>query len=124
MQVKTSGGTWATVQSWGEDNDWGTQWIDKEVQMSSACRCRLSTKQGESSKVAQVLGHQFSAPSSLANQAGARGNNTPTIGTNKSTNDSHRAHSPDYDSVHAVGLKSSGQQGEDHSQEPDGGSGP
>jgi hypothetical protein len=91
--------------------------------MIGTCRCRLPAEQGESSKMAQVFGHQFGAPTSLADQDGARGDNTPTIGTDEPANDPHRTHSPDHEGIHAVGLVTSGQWREDCGRKPDSGSG-
>jgi hypothetical protein len=114
----------ATVQDWGGNNEWGTWWSMQEVQIVGTCRCELSAEQGELSITTQVLSHWLSVPAGLANQDGARGDNTPAVGTDKSTNDSHRAHSANHDGICAVGLVSSGQWGENHGREPDSGSGP
>jgi hypothetical protein len=92
------------VQGWGEDNDWGIQWSKQEVQTVGTCRCKLLAEQGELSKVAQLLHHQFSIATGLADQAGAGGNNTPAVGTDEPADDSHRTYSPDHDGIHAVGL--------------------
>jgi hypothetical protein len=60
----------------------------------------------------------------MADQEGARGNPTPTVGTDEPANDSYRSHSPDNDGLCAVGHVTSGQWGEDHSGEPNSGPGP
>jgi hypothetical protein len=75
--------------------------------MIGTCRCGLSAEQGELSTMAQVLGHRFGAPASLANQDGAGGDNTPTVGTDELADDSHRTYSPNHDGICAVGLISS-----------------
>jgi hypothetical protein len=59
----------------------------------------------------------------MADQEGAGGDLAPTVGTDKPTNDTHRAHSPNNDGVRAMGLIASGRWGEDCSREPDGGPG-
>jgi hypothetical protein len=76
----------------------------QEVQTVGTCRCELSAEQGELGTMTQVFGHRFSAPAGLANQEGARGDTTTTVGTDELTDDSHRAHSADHDSVCAMGL--------------------
>jgi hypothetical protein len=76
--------------------------------MTGTCHCQLPAEQGGPSQEAQVLSHQFSMPTSVADQEGARGDLAPTVGTDKPTNDTHRAHSPDDDSICAMGLIVSG----------------
>jgi hypothetical protein len=87
--------------------------------MTGACRCELPTKQGGPSKEAQVLGHGLSASTSMANKAGARGDNTPTASTDEPANDAHRSHSSDDDSICSMGLILGRQCREDISGKPD-----
>jgi hypothetical protein len=94
----------ATVQAWGENNEWGTQQKEEGVQMTGTCRCQLSAEQGGPSKEAQVLSHGLSASTSMADQEGARGDITPTVGTDQPADDTHRSHSSDDDSVCSMGL--------------------
>jgi hypothetical protein len=72
--------------------------------MTGACHCQLSAEQGGPSKEAQVFSHGLSASTSVANQEGAGGNIAPAVGTDKPTNDAHRSHSSDDDSVCSMGL--------------------
>jgi hypothetical protein len=92
------------VQAWGENNKWGTQRKEEGVQMAGACCCQLPAEQGSASKEAQVLGHGLGASTSVADQEGTRGDPTPTVGTDEPTNDTHRSHSSDDDSVCSMGL--------------------
>jgi hypothetical protein len=72
--------------------------------MTGTCRCQLSAEQGGPSQEAQVLGHRFSLVTVMASQDGAGGDHTPTVGTDEPTNDTHRSHSPDDDSICSMGL--------------------
>jgi hypothetical protein len=106
------------VQAWGEDNEWGTRQGEEEVE-TIADRRQLPTEQGSSSVETQVLSHGFSASTSVANQEGAGGDITPAVGTDESTNDAHRSHSSDDDSVCSMGLILGQQRREDISRKPD-----
>jgi hypothetical protein len=57
---------------------------------------------------AHILGHRFGATTGMANQEGARGDLAPTVGTDKPTNDTHRAYSPDDDGICVMELITSG----------------
>jgi hypothetical protein len=53
---------------------------------------------------AQVFSHGLSASTSMADQEGARGDIAPAVDADKPTNDTHRSHSSDDDSVCSMGL--------------------